>query len=101
MSTITATDSHEFPAPTSKPTGIATLRIWPAVVLVVAFWACLYANHAMELSAQTRFMSRMIAYLIALLAFFGWWLSRSKITWRDRLLAIAVPIVWGAIALQF
>lgn len=83
------------------PSGIATLRIWPAVVLVVAFWAFLYANHAMELSAQTRFVSRMVAYLIALLAFFGWWLSRSKISWRDRLLAIAAAMACGAIVLQF
>ena len=37
----------------------------------------------------------MIAYLIAFLAFFGWWLSRSKVSWRDRLLAIAVVIWFG------
>src|SRR5258705_5653145 len=95
MSTITATDSHEFQAPASKPTGVGTVRIWPAVVLVVAFWTFLYANHAMELSAQARFVSRMVGYLIALLAFFGWWLSRSKVSWRDRLLAIAVVIWFG------
>src|SRR6476620_11425372 len=101
MSTVTATDSRDFQAPTSKPTGVASLRLWPAVVLVVAFWTFLYANHAMELSAQTRFVSRMIAYLIGLLAFFSWWLSRSKISWRDRLLAFVVPIVCGAFVLQF
>ena len=101
MSTVTATDSRDLQAPTSKPTGIAALRLWPAVVLVLAFWAFLYANHAMELSASTRFVSRMIAFLIALLAFFGWWLSRSKISWRDRLLAFVVLIVCGAIVLPF
>src|SRR4051812_15087152 len=101
MSTVTANDSPDFAAPVSKPTGIAALRLWPAAVLVISFWAFLEANYATELSAQSRFISRMIAHLIALLAFLGWWLSRSKIAWRDRLLAVVVPIVCGAIVLQF
>src|SRR6476646_2112090 len=101
MSTIIATDSHEFQAPASKPTGIATLRIWPAVVLTITFWLFLTANHMLELSAATRFVSRMLGFAVAFLLFFGWWLSRSKIEWRDRLLAIAVTIAWGAIVLLF
>jgi outer membrane protein assembly factor BamB len=70
-------------------------------VLTIAFWAFLYANHTLELSASTRFVSRMLGYAVAFLTFLGWWLSRSKIAWRDRLLAIGVAIVCGAIALQF
>src|SRR3954454_22986531 len=101
MSTATATDSRDFQATTSKPTSIGPLRLWPAVILVIAFWVFLYANHAMELSAATRFISRMIGFLVALLAFFGWWFSRSKISWRDRLLAFVAPIVCGVIVLPF
>src|SRR5438045_9364612 len=99
MSTITATDSHEFRAPTSKPIGIATLRIWPAVVLTIAFWLFLIANHTLELSAATRFVSRMLGFAVAFLLFFGWWLSRSQIPWRDRLLGIEVTGRCGAMGL--
>src|SRR4051794_24648388 len=101
MSTITATDSRDFQAPGPKPTGVETLRVWLPVGLTIAFWVFLYANHTLELSASTRFVSRMLGFAVAFLVFFGWWLSRSKIAWRDRLLAIAVPIVCGAIALPF
>jgi outer membrane protein assembly factor BamB len=101
MSTITANDSRDFQAPTPKPTGVETLRVWLPVVLTIAFWVFLYANHTLELSASTRFISRMLGLAVAFLVFFGWWLSRSKIAWRDRLLAVAVPIVCGAITLQF
>src|SRR5947209_10510125 len=102
MSTVTKYASHEHQSPVSSTENrVANLRVWPAVVLTIAFWGLLYANHALEMSAGTRFVSRMLGYGIAFLAFFGWWLSRSKIRWRDRLLAIAVTIVFGAIALQF
>ncbi len=101
MSTIAATDSHDFQASRPKPTGVETLRVWLPVMLTIAFWIFLYANHTLELSASIRFVSRMLGFAVAFLVFFGWWLSRSKIAWRGRLLATAVPIVWGAIALQF
>ncbi len=98
MSTAIAPESHADHSATTKAPVAATLRVWPAVVLVVAFWISLYANHAMELSAGTRFISRMAAYAIVFLAFFGWWLTRSAVLWRDRLLAVAVTIVFGILA---
>ncbi len=102
MSTATTADSRTLKTPASPTdTGLANLRVWPVVVLTIAFWAFLYANHTLEMSAATRFVSRMATYGITFLAFLGWWLSRSKIRWRDRLLAIVVTIVFGAIALQF
>jgi outer membrane protein assembly factor BamB len=102
MSTTEITDTRELPpGTTGEANNIVNMRIWPAVVLVVAFWVFLYANHEMESAQAPRFFSRMIAYLVALVAFFSWWLSRSQIRWRDRLLAIAVPIAFGAITLPF
>jgi outer membrane protein assembly factor BamB len=102
MSTVTTVDSHKRrPLSTTNGSNAATLRVWPAVVLTIAFWVFLYANHTLELSAATRFVSRMLGFAVAFLLFLSWWLSRSKITWRDRLLAVAVTIACGAIALQF
>src|SRR4051812_5281940 len=96
MSTITTTQPRESnaDAPASAKTS-TPLRVWPAVVLVIAFWTFLYVNYTFEMSQGPRFISRMIGYAIAILAFFGWWLSRSKVLWRDRLLAIAVLIGYG------
>jgi outer membrane protein assembly factor BamB len=61
-------------------------------MIVLAFWASLYANHNLEFSMFGRFMSRLIAYGAVLLAFGGWWLSRSAVSWRDRLAAIVIAV---------
>jgi outer membrane protein assembly factor BamB len=96
MSTITTAQSRGVSTGTPAPEKAnAPLRLWPAVVLVIAFWTFLYVNYTFEMSQGPRFFSRMIAYAIAILAFFGWWLSRSKVSWRDRLLAVAVVIGYG------
>jgi outer membrane protein assembly factor BamB len=79
--------------PTTGP-----LRIWPAVVMLAAFWAFLYVNYNFELAMFARFISRMIAYGLLLLAFLGWWLTRRQIRWRDRLLAVGVVIVISLVA---
>src|SRR5690242_20482754 len=101
MSTIATTDTVPIPAtqPANEPTA-KRLRVWPAVAIVVFVWLALYANHTLELTAGIRFMSRMGSMALALLAFLGWWLSRSAVLWRDRLLAIAVTIALGAATLQ-
>ncbi len=98
MNTTIASESHADRIPRTQPAAPATLRVWPAVVLVIALWTLLYANHTLEMSAGTRFISRMATYAIAFLAFFGWWLSRSVVPWRDRLLAVVVTIVFGVLA---
>ncbi len=74
------------PATTKK------LRVWPAVVMVALFWTFLYVNYNADFSMFSRFISRMVAYGVLLLAFMGWWLTRSAISWRNRLLAIVVVI---------
>ena len=71
------------------------LRVWPAVVMVILLWGFLIGSHFMELDPGHRFMSRMMVQAVLLLAFLGWWLSRSAISWRDRLGAIAVVLVVG------
>jgi outer membrane protein assembly factor BamB len=74
------------------------LRIWPAVVMLAIFWAFLYANYNLELAMFSRFMSRMIAYGLLLLAFLAWWLTRRQIRLRDRLLAVGIVIVASLVA---
>ena len=76
----------------------AKFRVWPAVVLIALFWAFIYVNHHYELSGGIRFASLLISYVLALIAFFAWWLSRSAIPWRDRLAAIAVALILSILA---
>ena len=76
---------------TTKPGRI--LRLWPAILLLIAFWAFLYYNYNADMPMGTRFISRMLAFAILLLGFFGWWLSRSAVRWRDRWQAVAAVIL--------
>ena len=67
---------------TTKPPRI--LRLWPAILLLIVFWAFLYYNYNADMPMGIRFISRMLAFAILLLGFVGWWLSRSAVRWRDR-----------------
>jgi outer membrane protein assembly factor BamB len=71
----------------------AKLRLWPAIMLLVLFWAFLYVNLHADMPMSTRFISRMIAYAVVLLGFTGWWLSRSAVSWRNRFASIALVIL--------
>jgi outer membrane protein assembly factor BamB len=66
--------------------------------MLAIFWAFLYANYNFELAMFSRFMSRMIAYGVLLLAFLAWWLTRRQIRLSDRLLAIGLVIVVSLVA---
>ena len=81
-----ASPSRSFAPSRSDP----SLRVWPAVVAVLIFWAFLFATRLFEMSMFARFMSRLGAYAVLLLFSLGWWLSRRSVSWRDRLLAMAV-----------
>jgi outer membrane protein assembly factor BamB len=74
------------------------LRLWPAVVMLALFWTFLYAHYTFELAMFSRFISRMIAYGLLLLAFLGWWLTRRQVLLRDRLLAVGLVMVTSIIA---
>jgi outer membrane protein assembly factor BamB len=99
MSVGIATGQVEIASPaTATKRDTRQLRVWPAIVMLAAFWAFMYVNHNVEMSGAVRFISRMIAGAILLLAFTGWWLSRSTIRWSDRLLAMVAVLVIGASA---
>jgi hypothetical protein len=72
MSSVATASSHELNLAT-KPneSSLATLRVWPAVVLTIALWLFLYANHELELDQGTRFFSSIIGMGVALLSS-GW-----------------------------
>jgi outer membrane protein assembly factor BamB len=75
------------------------LRVWPAVMMVVLFWVFWVAHYMISMDAGTRFLSRMAVNALLLLGFLIWWLSRSSISWRDRLLAVGLWIA-GTLAAE-
>lgn len=84
MISASAVASHGNTARSTK-----VLRLWPAILLLVTFWGFLYFNYNAEMGMTTRFLSRMLAFLILLFGYLGWWLTRSAISWRDRWQAVA------------
>jgi outer membrane protein assembly factor BamB len=74
-------------------------RVWPAIVLVGAFWAYRYVvGQYDDLATGTRFFSLLggIALLTAL--FTVWWFTSSRIGWGERFVGLGVVVAGGWIA---
>jgi outer membrane protein assembly factor BamB len=92
---MTADGRENQASDTGSMRSTSALRVWPAVAMLVVFWAFLYGNHTVDMSMFARFISRMAGLGALLLCFLTWWLTRSSIRWRDRLLAIVIAIAIG------
>jgi len=73
---------------------------WPsgivAAVLAGLYWAyVIFSGTVVEMPGFTRFMSRLVAEGVWLLAFLIWWLTRRRIRWADRLLGLAAAAALG------
>lgn len=79
------------------PPARRVLRVWPAVVILAAFWLAMLFVWQFELSHLARFVSRLALHAALLLAFGAWWLSCRALSWGERLLAILV-FIGGSIA---
>ena len=77
-----STEPHAASTP-SAATGPAaparTLRIWPAVLLVAAYWAFVTVMGRIDNPIFVIFMSSMAASALLLLAFTGWWMTRGAV----------------------
>ncbi len=86
---------NQSAAPPSRP-----LRLWPAVAMLVPFWAYEFANQLLEMDMGSRFLSRLATHALLLLGFLVWGLFFSRgLSWRDRLLPLAVFLVASAAVL--
>jgi hypothetical protein len=73
------------------------LRLWPAVLMLALFWLFNLVNQMLSMSGGVRFVLRIAAIGLLLIAFSTWWLSRRALSWRERLLVPAVFLL-GAVA---
>jgi outer membrane protein assembly factor BamB len=81
---------------TNHAPSTSALRVWPAVVMVLAYWAFLRITYTIGMSNFERFISQFAALVVLFLAFSVWWFSRRAIRWRDRLLAVVVVLLIAA-----
>ena len=87
-----STDHHAVPSP-SPAAPARALRIWPVVLMVVAYWAFVTAIGRLDMPIYVIFLSSMAASALLVLAFSAWWMSRSAVSLRERLIGFAA--LWG------
>ncbi|HEV3418513.1 MAG TPA: hypothetical protein VG056_16945, partial [Pirellulales bacterium] len=75
------------PAPAIKP-----MRVWPAVVLVVAFWAVRSLPQFVDMTISSQFFTSFIPALLLCLLFSIWWLTSRGIRLADRFIGFAVLV---------
>lgn len=104
MSSVISADASSSSSAANQNTSIramrslANVRLWPAVVLVAAFWVFFVAVDYVEMAMGFRFLSRFGFYGIILLAFAIWWFAASRVSWRDRWQVILAVIIGAVVA---
>lgn len=77
------------------------LWLWPAVVMVVAYWTFHFTFQAMEVSTFVRFITRMGAHALLFFTFLGWWCVNGRIPRFHRFAALAFAVAGGVAANYF
>jgi hypothetical protein len=70
-------------------------RVWPAVALVVLYWAVYLILRGTELSVFVRFLSALASLGVLTLGFAIWWLVNPRFRGVDRLLGVGVAAAGG------
>ncbi len=86
-----------MPSP-PDPVAPRVIRVWPAAVLIVAYWYAVFYIHNTDMAMLPRFISRCVIWFVTVLVFIGWWMSNRRIGWRDRLGALGWLIVMTVVA---
>jgi outer membrane protein assembly factor BamB len=74
------------------------LRLWPVLVLVVAYWTgYAFANFVVP-GTFTQFLTMFWSPIILALAILVWWLFFSRQAWRDRFFGVGCLILGGGLA---
>lgn len=86
-----AAPSPSAAAPPATPT--RALRLWPAVLMVAAYWVFVTVIGRTDREIYVIFLSSVAASALLLLGFSGWWLTRRAVSIRERLIGFAA--LWG------
>jgi outer membrane protein assembly factor BamB len=80
----------------TRPPAVA--RVWPAVMLVVLYWAAFAAIHYLEMSIFARFLLTLASQGLLIIAFTTWWLTNGRIRLAHRLAAFGAAVLGGLVA---
>src|SRR5436305_11540460 len=82
---------------TSNTTPAAGFRRgdWIGIALVAVMWAFWLIGWLLDIQSFAWFLTTMAAYLVLIVAFLAWWLTRRSFTWGQRLCVLAVAIGAG------
>jgi outer membrane protein assembly factor BamB len=97
MSTAASTAEQ----PVATPTPRCGPRVAPMAVVVAAYWATYAGVGVTDLGAFHKFLLRMGALAITLLAFVGWWLFQRRVPRRGRLAVMGAVGIALAVMLAF
>src|SRR5438067_2458532 len=89
MSTQTAVISSENSV---APPAVRPMRLWPAVVLIAAFWGVFVVNLMIDTTISAHFFTSVIGPGVVFLAFLIWWLTNRAIPLADRLTGLGAVI---------
>lgn len=68
------------------------LRLWPAVLIVVAMWAATKGTELLAPGTMLQFMSGFFAPQVATVLLLLWWLFGSRVSWRQRWIGAALIV---------
>jgi hypothetical protein len=80
----------------NKPAAAASLRVWPAVAIIAAYWTAEAVLLSSDMVISQTFMLRVGLWLLVPVLFLAWWLTRRQLRWSERLTPLAAVVV-GAV----
>lgn len=85
-----ATEIVDDQADPRTPASQVTLRLWPALTIVLLMWGVMIGSALLFPETMIQFMSAFMGPQVALLLMVLWWLFASRVPWRERLIGLAI-----------
>jgi outer membrane protein assembly factor BamB len=94
-----ATDSPTAPpanhAAAAAPSPFSRPRLWPALLLVAAYWIAWLIVNVFYSATFTQFLVLFWSPFVLSAGILVWWLAGSRLPWRDRWWGVACLVVGG------
>jgi outer membrane protein assembly factor BamB len=96
MNPVTETTPAEATAPPMSAVIQGPPRLWPAILMVLLFWAGSFVMGAIEKPYFVQFLYNMAAPAVLLIVFSIWWWRNRRIPWADRVYGCLLVVGTGA-----